>query len=138
MWGRRARNGTRGADVTARPFGDKAGRGPAVGGTRSGAYRRTRQKLLDLDRDLVAADDDGALGHRQVIGEDAHLVFLRGIELDDGSAAEAEHLVDRHGARPQDDRNVDRDVIECRHGSPPFWFCRRQSIMLTPLWLRGG
>jgi hypothetical protein len=30
-----------------------------------------RQKFFHLDGDAVAADDDGALGHRQVVGEDA-------------------------------------------------------------------
>jgi len=48
------------------------------------------------DRDAVAAHDDAALGYRQVVGENADLVRLGGIELDDGPAAEAQDLVDRH------------------------------------------
>src|SRR6185437_16601433 len=53
---------------------------------------RARQHTLDLDGDPVAADDDGALGDRKVVRQDPHLVVLARIELDDGAAAEAEHL----------------------------------------------
>jgi hypothetical protein len=55
-----------------------------------------RQQFLHLDRDAVAAHDDGALGHRQVVGENADLVRLGGIEREDGAATEAQDLVDRH------------------------------------------
>jgi hypothetical protein len=37
---------------------------------------------------------DGALGHRQIVGEEADLVLLGGIEPNDGAAAEGP--VDRH------------------------------------------
>src|ERR1700677_2543710 len=47
-----------------------------------------RQELLDLHRDAVAADDHGPLRHRHVVGKDAYLVLLGGIEFDDGAAAE--------------------------------------------------
>ena len=63
--------------------------------------------LCDLYRDPVAADDDGALGHREVIGENAHLSLFGGVELDDGAAAEAEHLMDRHGTRAEHHRDAD-------------------------------
>src|SRR6202795_4686807 len=79
---------------------------------------RTRQQLLDLDGDLVAADDNRAPGDRQVVGEDADLVFLGGVELDDGAAAEAEHLMDRHGGGAEHHRDIDRDIVECRQGAP--------------------
>src|SRR6516164_4661177 len=99
-----------GADVTVRLWPDK-GCSRAVGATGAAfraVYReepanqrllrlgRARQELLDLDRDLVAADDHRSLGDRQVVGEDIDLVFLGRIELDDGAAAESQHLMDRH------------------------------------------
>ena len=79
---------------------------------------RARQQLLDLDRDLVAAEDDRALGHRQVVGEDIDLVFFGRIELDDSAAAEPEHLVDRHRAGAENDGDVDGNLIECRQRAP--------------------
>jgi len=101
-------------------------------GEGSGPRRRPRQELLDLDGDLVAADDDGAFGDRQVVGEDADFVFLGSVKLDNGAAAETEHLVDRHGGRTQHHRNIDRDILECRHGAP-FRFVRYSvgPIMVT-------
>ena len=80
--------------------------------------RNARQQLLDFDRDPVAADDHRALRHRHVVGENADLVLLGGIELDDGAAAEAEHLMDRHRGLAQHHGDVDRDIIECRQGVP--------------------
>src|SRR5262249_32045392 len=36
-------------------------------------------------------------GHRQVVGEDTHRIFLRGVQFDACAAAEPQHLVDWHG-----------------------------------------
>src|SRR5271167_3274884 len=83
-----------------------------------GRFGRTWQQLLDLDGNLVAADDHRALGHRHVVSEDADLVFLGGVELDDGAAAEAEHLMDRHGGGAKHNRDIDRYVVKMRHFAP--------------------
>jgi len=76
------------------------------------------QQFLDLDRDLVAADNHGAFGNRHVVGEDPDFVVLGGVELDNGAAAETEDLMDRHRRRAKHNGNVDRDVIDCRQGAP--------------------
>jgi lipoyl(octanoyl) transferase len=110
----------RGADVTARLEPDKAERGPDTGRLTDGAG----QQVLDLDGDFIAADDHGPFRHRHIVGEDTDLVVLRGVELDDGAAAEPKHLVDRHGAGAQHHRDIDRDGIKCRHCSPLFRLCR--------------
>src|SRR5579863_2953317 len=106
------------ADVTVQPKTDKLP--PALSGGVGGA----RQKLLDLNGDAVAADHHGAAGNRQVVGEDADLVILGSIELDNGAAAEPQHLVNWHGGGAQNHRNVDRNVVEFRHGpSVPIFPC---------------
>jgi lipoyl(octanoyl) transferase len=84
--------------------------GNAVGGS--------RQQVIDLDRDLVAGDHDRALRHREIVDEDMDRVVLRGVEFDDGAAAEPEHLVDWHLGRPQHHRNIDTYIIQCRHFAP--------------------
>ena len=91
------------ADVTASLPPDKPGR-PIYAGmarpkrTAADLKRlgRARQQFLDFDGDTIAADDHRAFRHRHVVGENADLVLLGGIELYDGAAAEAENLVDRH------------------------------------------
>jgi len=89
---RKARDG---ADVTVRPGVDKVGAWrPELPLAR---LRPARHQPLDLDGDAVAADHDGALGDRQVVGQNMDVVVLGGVEFDDGAAAESEHLVDRHG-----------------------------------------
>src|SRR5215468_602956 len=70
---------------------------------------------LDLDRDAVAADHDRAPRHREIVGQDRDLVLLGGIELDDGAAAEAKHLVDRHQRGAEHHLDVERDFIERGH-----------------------
>src|SRR5579863_1027060 len=97
---------------------DRGCNSSATGGQapgRSGHVRRARQELLDLDRDAVATYHDGAAGDRQAVGEDADLVILGRVELDDGAAAEPQHLVDWHGRGAQNHRNVNRDVVEFGH-----------------------
>ena len=79
---------------------------------------RARQQFLDLDGDLVAADDHRALGDRQVVGEDVDFVLLGGVELDDGAAAEPKHLMDRHRAGAENHGDVDGYLIECRQRVP--------------------
>jgi hypothetical protein len=64
------------------------------------ACRGPRQQLADLDCDAVAVDHQGALGHRQIVGEDVDGGVLRGIQFDDGAAAELERLMHWHGVVP--------------------------------------
>src|SRR5271170_1400213 len=120
MWGWPRTEAARdGADVTGRLWPDKGCSG--FGSGRSGLGRRpwtAGQELLDLDGDLVAADNDRALGHGQVIGQDADLVLLGGVEFDDGAAAEAQHLMDRHGGGAKHNRDIDRYVVKMRHFAP--------------------
>ena len=77
--------------------------------------RRARQHLLDLDRDPVAIDQHDAGGDRQVVGQNLDLVGLGCVQLDDGAAGQTQYLMDRHGGRPEDDREIHRDFIESRH-----------------------
>src|SRR5262249_61451500 len=67
------------------------------------------------DGDRVGAARDGGLGHREVVGQDSALVVLAGSELDDGAAAEPEHLVHRHGSGAEHDRDVERDLVDGGH-----------------------
>src|SRR5271169_2060617 len=85
--------------------------------TRLVRVRDARQEFFDFNRDPVAADDHRAFRYRHIVGENADLIFLRGIELDDGAAAEAEYLVDRHRGFAQNHGDVDRDIIKCRQGA---------------------
>src|SRR5437016_1195372 len=91
---------------------------------------RPRQHPLDLDRDPVAADDHGTLGDGEVIGQYPDLVVLAGIELDHGAAAEAEHLVHRHGGRAEHDRDIELDLVEGGHGFP----VRKSTLDMTTGW----
>ena len=76
---------------------------------------RFRQHLLDLDRNPVAVDQHHAAGHRQVVGEDLDLVLFRGIQFDDGAAAEAHYLMNGHRGGAEDHHEVDADFIEGGH-----------------------
>jgi hypothetical protein len=134
------------ADLTNRLFADK-GRAWRPSQCRhagtvlvSACARRARQRFLHLDRDAVAADDEGALGHRQVVGENADLVRLGGIERDDGAATEAQDLVDRHRGLAQNRRDrsrhfpalprAPRAILRCRFGPMRY--------PLTTAWFSGG
>src|SRR5262249_31692654 len=75
-------------------------------------------QALDLDRDAIAADHDRALRHREIVGQDRDLVVLGGIELDDGAATEAKHLVDRHERGAEHHLDIERDLVERRHRIP--------------------
>src|SRR6267142_389625 len=77
-------------------------------------FKPLRQPL-DLDRDAIAADDDRAPRHREIVGQDRDLVILGGIELDDGAAAEPEHLVDWHICGAKHHLDIERDFVECGH-----------------------
>src|SRR5208282_661161 len=136
MWGwTRAKSAGDGADVTVRLFADK---GLAISAA-SGSLWRTRQQLLHLNRDFIAAHDHRTLGHGEVVGKDADLILFRGVEFDDGTAAESKHLMDRHRRRAEDHRNIDRDFVECRQRAPraDFVDAPSQRYSLTMLWLRG-
>jgi lipoyl(octanoyl) transferase len=121
MWGGRVPELARErADVTVRPSPDKA-RSDRTG--KSGRVGRAREQAFDFNRNAVAADDDGSSRHRHVVGKNSDLILLGGIEFDDGTAAEAEHLVDGHRGFAQHDCYVDRDIVQCRQGVPAR-FCR--------------
>ena len=94
-----------------------------------------RQQFADLDRDAVAVDHHGALGDRQVVGEDIDRVVLGRVELDDGAAAEAQHLVDRHGRGAEHHRMSTAYLVECWHGRVPSGSRRRTHRQLTTVWL---
>src|SRR5262249_22352102 len=83
-----------------------------------------RQHLLQLDCNAVAAHHHGARGDRHVVGEYPDLVVLARVELDDGAAAELEHLVHRHGRRAEHDRDIERDLVDCGHGRVLLDGCR--------------
>src|SRR5262249_47587586 len=53
-----------------------------------------RGELLDFDRDAVSAHDHGALRHREICWRGCRPRGLRRVQIDDGAAAEPEHLVD--------------------------------------------
>src|SRR5262249_59336140 len=77
---------------------------------------RPRGKFLDFHRNAVSAHDHGALGDGEVVGEDGDLVVLGGIELDDGTAAEPQDLMDRHGGGAEHHLDVEGDLLELGHG----------------------
>src|SRR5215472_7501160 len=72
-------------------------------------------QFLDFHRDAVSAHHDGALGDGEAVGEDRHLVVLGGIELDDGAAAEPQHLVDRHGGGAEHHLDIENNLVERGH-----------------------
>jgi hypothetical protein len=76
---------------------------------------RPGQKFADLDGNAASIDDDRALGDGQLIGKDPHRVILRRVQPDDGAAAEAQHLMDRHGRGAEHHHDVDGDLVECGH-----------------------
>ena len=85
------------------------------------AARRSRQHLLDFDRDTVAIDQHHAAGDRQVVGEDLDLVRLGGVEFDDGATAQAHDLMNGHRGGTEHHHEIDRDLIERWHcGSDPY------------------
>jgi len=79
--------------------------------------RRPREQFPDIDRDAISVHDHRPLGHRQVVREDADGVFFGGIELDDRTAAEPQHLVNGHGGGAEHHGDVDGDLVECGHVS---------------------
>jgi hypothetical protein len=114
--GREVRN--RGADVTNRPYADKAAKAMIwrfCGATESAAADGFRQHLLDFDRDPVAIDQHDARGDRQRVGEDLDFVGFGGVEFDDGAAGQPHDLVNRHGGGSQNHHEVDTDFIEGWH-----------------------
>src|SRR5713226_7819306 len=78
-------------------------------------FGKSWSELLDFDRDAVSAHDHGALGHREVVGEDHHLVILGGVELDDGAATEPQHLMDRHAGGAEDHLDIEGNLVERGH-----------------------
>src|SRR5215471_8786087 len=99
MVGRRKVEGRiNGADVTNRPWGDKARlpfknkdlRARDLPWFFHGYFRGLprprgfRQHLLDLDRDAVPVDPHDPAGDRQVVGQHLDLVGFGGVQLDDG------------------------------------------------------
>jgi len=89
----------------------------AQGRERTGAGAPSRGTFV-FGFDLI---DDG-LARRNLARPECRttLVLLRSVEFDDGAATEPEHLMDRHGARAQHHRNIDRNVVQCCHFAPPF------------------
>src|ERR1700742_1296601 len=73
-----------------------------------------RQDLGDRDADLVAMDDDLALGHGLLVGEHGDGVVLGGIELDHRAAAHAQQLVHRDDRAAEHDRDFDFDAVDVR------------------------
>lgn len=80
--------------------------------------RSSGQHSLDFDGDAVAVDNHCPAGDGQVVGQHLHLVLFGGVELDDGAAAEPHHLMDGHGGRPEDDHQIDGNLVEGGHGAP--------------------
>jgi hypothetical protein len=108
-----------------------------MGGQVLPSTRQPRQHLLDLDRDPVAIDQHHAAGDRQVVGEDLDLVGFRGVQFDDGAAAQAHDLMDRHRRGPEDHHEIDGDFIERWHWLPAEK-CEIASPDTTTLWLANG
>src|SRR6266581_8042156 len=109
-------------DVTNRPPGNKGS--PMASAIKPTARRnlagsahifKPLRQPFDLDRDAIAADHDGASRHREIVGEDRDLVILGRIELDDGAAAEPEHLMNWHIRGAEHHLNIERDFVECGH-----------------------
>jgi hypothetical protein len=59
------------------------------------AYWEGEEANGHVDRNTVAIHHHHrSLGHRQIVREDTHRIFLRGIQFDDYAGAEPQHLVD--------------------------------------------
>src|SRR5262252_2773849 len=73
------------------------------------------RQSLDLNCDAIAADHDRAPRHGEIIRQDRDLVILGGIKLDDGAAAQPQHLVHWHIRGAEHHLDIERDFVECRH-----------------------
>jgi hypothetical protein len=82
--------------------------------------RQSRQHLLDFDRNTVAVDQHGAAGNGQIVGEDFNLVRLGGIQLDDGTTAQAHYLMNGHCRGPEDHHEIDGNFIKRCHWNPDY------------------
>jgi len=114
--------------LTNRILSDKARLGPGSDliwmliQTLAAAYSahtwRAREQFGNIHGDAVAVHNHCALGHRQIVREDAHGVLFGGVQFDDGAAAEPQHLVNGHGGGAEHDGDVDGDFVECGQNSP--------------------
>ncbi len=131
-----------GADVTNRPYADKAGMAwiwRFCEGAESAAADGFRQHLLDFDRDPVAIHQHDPRGDRQRVGEDLDFVGFGGVEFDDGAAGKPHDLVNRHGRGSKNHHEVDADFIEGWHRTD--YHADRRKIAypeITTLWLADG
>ena len=96
-----------------------------------------REQIANFNRDPVPVDDDGALRNGHVVSEDVDRILLGRLELDDGAAAKAKHLVHRHGGRAKHDGDVDSDFIDRGHKRLPF-LCVSLKHHVTMVWLANG
>jgi hypothetical protein len=117
---------------------------PTAAEAKSAHVGRPRQQLADLDRDAVAVDHHRALGDRRIVGEDIvgedidGIVFLR-VQLDNGGAAEREHLMDRHGGGAQHHGDVDGSLFECGYVVFLLRAARfADEFQVTMVWCTGG
>ena len=127
--GRRPSGRRRGCgDVTNRPSGYKGGTGRRgrPGGDRAGALRDAAQRAsgergsssLTSTAMRLPCTTTVPLATGKVVGEDLDLVILGGVQLDDGAAAEPQHLMDRHGGGAEHDRDIERNLVESGHSNP--------------------
>ena len=56
-----------------------------------------------------------AVRHEGIVGVDLQRIVLGGVEFDDGAAAHAQQMVDRHGGGAELDGDVDFNLIESVH-----------------------
>jgi hypothetical protein len=98
-----------------------------------------RQHLLDFDRNPIAIDQHDAGSHRKSVSEYLDLVGLGGVEFDDGTPAEAHHLMNRHRRGSKNHHKIDADVIESWHWTSYRTDKRKIAYPeITTLWLANG
>ena len=64
---------------------------------------------------MAIVDADFAMGDQGIVGVDAQRVMLGRIELDDGSAAHAQKMVDGHDGRAKLHRDINFNLVESVH-----------------------
>src|SRR6516165_11778265 len=110
------------------------GRSAGLAGGSSTNLGRPGCQLLDLDRDAITADHHGSLSHAKVVRQDLDLVVLRGVELDDGAAAEPQHLMDRHRGGAENNLDAERNLAKRGHFACALGETCRPARVIT-VWL---
>src|SRR3569623_1816419 len=99
----------------------------------AGRSARFDDFIVQLDGEATVLDADLTDGHVSVVGVDFQRIVLSSVELDDGPAAHAQKMVDRHNGGAELDGNVDFNLVEGFHILPdmfPAESCREPKLSI--------